>query len=354
MSRPTLAPNGVIGLLVPWGNSTTQLEVAPLTPPGVCNAVGRFDFGHHVDLETELRQVAQKLAYAEPAAMLLALSPEMNEGGLERARSLQALIADASGCPAFTTTDGTLHELRHRGITAIGLITPSPQDRADAAAANFELEGLKVVRAHGMNCGISNIKATPLDDIADAFRLVDHHDVEALVQVGTGLPAFAIAQQLEAETGRPVITTAAAGYRQVLETLGLGPPSHIGAPGLDHLLVGATDKWASATFLAEMFDLPAPESYGPFVGVEASGTQVLFGSKQMFPGEFRQHLAFVVTDNQFDSIMDRLHDRNIQYFAAPGGQQPGEINHRTGRGVYFRDPDDHSWEAMTQSDRGLM
>jgi len=130
--------------------------------------------------------------------------------------------------------------------------------------------------------------------------------------------------------------------------------SRMGTLGLDHLVVGATDKWASATFLAEMFDLPAPESYGPFAAVDVGPTAILFGSKQMFPGEFRHHLSFVVTDNEFDSIMDRLHDRGIQFFAAPMDEQPDEINHRTGRGVYFRDPDGHSWEAMTQSDRGLM
>jgi len=128
----------------------------------------------------------------------------------------------------------------------------------------------------------------------------------------------------------------------------------MGTLGLDHLVVGATDKWASANFLAEMFDLPAPESYGPFAQVEVGLTAILFGNKQRFSGDFRHHLSFTVTDDEFDLIMDRLHDREIEYFADPFGERPGEINHRTGRGVYFRDPDGHSWEAMTQTDRELL
>lgn len=128
----------------------------------------------------------------------------------------------------------------------------------------------------------------------------------------------------------------------------------MGTLGLDHLVVGATDKWESASFLAGMFGLPEPEAYGPFVAVDVGPTQILFGSKRMFPGDFRHHLSFLVSDDEFDSIMSRIHDRSIKYFADPFGEQPGEINHRTGRGVYFRDPDDHSWEAMTQPDRGLM
>jgi len=57
-------------------------------------------------------------------------------------------------------------------------------------------------------------------------------------------------------------------------------------PSLGHLVVGATDTWASATFRAEMFGLPAPESYSPFAPVDVGPTQILFGYRQMFPGEF--------------------------------------------------------------------
>jgi len=119
-------------------------------------------------------------------------------------------------------------------------------------------------------------------------------------------------------------------------------------------VVNATDKWVSAQFLAEMFDLSTPEPYGPFAAVDVGATQILFGDKERFPGEFRHHLSFVVTDDQFDAIMTRLLQRSIEYFADPFAQHPGEINHRTGRGVYFRDPDGHSWEAMTKADRGLL
>lgn len=223
MTLPTLAPRGVIGVLVPWGNTTAQLEIAPLTPTGVVNAVGRFNFGPGIDVRAELREVAEKLTYTEPLAMLISLSPEMFEGGIERARSYQDLVAETSGLPAYTTTEGIFHGLRRVGASSIGLIAPAPQDRMEDAIANFAAEGITVERAHGLNRGLPNIKATPLDDIADAFRFVDSPEVEAFVQTGTGLPAFAVAAQIEAELGRPVITSNAAGYRQALEALGLTP-----------------------------------------------------------------------------------------------------------------------------------
>lgn len=157
--------------------------------------------------------------------MLLSLSPEMFEGGLERARRYQEVIADASGLPAFTTTEGLIFELRQLDVSSIGLLAPAPQEQMQMqmqhAAANCAAEGVNVVAAHGMNCGLPNIKATPLSDIAAACRAVDHPTVQAFVQTGTGLPAFAVAQHVEGELGRPVITPNAAGYRQLLHALGL-------------------------------------------------------------------------------------------------------------------------------------
>jgi catechol 2,3-dioxygenase-like lactoylglutathione lyase family enzyme len=61
--------------------------------------------------------------------------------------------------------------------------------------------------------------------------------------------------------------------------------------------------------------------------------------------------TLVATDDEFDAIMNRLHERCTHCFADPFAKRPCEINHR--RGVYFRDPDGHSWEATTSSDRGL-
>lgn len=223
MPQPTIAPAGVIGVLVPWGNTTAPAEISRLTPPGVVDAVGRFDFGAGIELEGELRHVATKLTYAEPAAMLLSLSPEMFENGVARARRYQAEIAEASGLPTFTTTDGLFSELRRLGVSSIGLIGPASQEQMQHAVANFETEGVVVEEAYGMNCGLANIKATPLDEIAAAFRAVDRPAVEAFVQTGTGLPAFAVAERLEAELGRPVTTPNAAGYRHALAALDLNP-----------------------------------------------------------------------------------------------------------------------------------
>ena len=62
-----------------------------------------------------------------------------------------------------------------------------------------------------------------------------------------------------------------------------------------------------------------------------------------------QHYAFLVTEEEFDQIFGRIRERNLPYWADPGHQEPGEINHHDGgRGVYFADPSGHNLEAITR------
>jgi catechol 2,3-dioxygenase-like lactoylglutathione lyase family enzyme len=59
--------------------------------------------------------------------------------------------------------------------------------------------------------------------------------------------------------------------------------------------------------------------------------------------------SFMVGEDDFDAILGRIRDAGITYYADPFLQKPGAINHLyDGRGVYFRDPDGHVLEAITQ------
>lgn len=117
---------------------------------------------------------------------------------------------------------------------------------------------------------------------------------------------------------------------------------------LNHTIVSARDSRASATFLTEMLGLPAPSRYGPFMVVEASnGVSLDFidTDDEITP----QHYAFLITEDEFDEIFGRIHERGLPYWADPAKAQPGRINQRDGgRGVYFEDPDGHFLEILTR------
>jgi catechol 2,3-dioxygenase-like lactoylglutathione lyase family enzyme len=117
---------------------------------------------------------------------------------------------------------------------------------------------------------------------------------------------------------------------------------------LNHTIVHASDRQRSAQFLVQLLGLPQPAEYGPFlvVGV-ANDVSLDFveDSGTIHP----QHYAFLVTEDEFDQIFDRIKAHGLTYWADPFHRQPGQINtHDGGRGVYWSDPDGHNLEIITR------
>jgi catechol 2,3-dioxygenase-like lactoylglutathione lyase family enzyme len=117
---------------------------------------------------------------------------------------------------------------------------------------------------------------------------------------------------------------------------------------LNHTIVSARDKQASANFLVEILGLPAPVPFGPFMTVQVDNDVTL--DFRDSDGEITpQHYAFLVGEDDFDEIFGRIRQRELPYWADPFRDQPGEINNRDGgRGVYFEDPNGHFLEILTR------
>jgi catechol 2,3-dioxygenase-like lactoylglutathione lyase family enzyme len=117
---------------------------------------------------------------------------------------------------------------------------------------------------------------------------------------------------------------------------------------LNHTIVPARDKHASAAFIAEVLGLPVGGEVGPFVQVELANNVTLdfMDRTDVTP----QHYAFLVDDEVFDAAHARLLDRGVQTWADPDHLEPDGINTRWGgRGVYFPDPDGHNMEILTRA-----
>jgi catechol 2,3-dioxygenase-like lactoylglutathione lyase family enzyme len=118
---------------------------------------------------------------------------------------------------------------------------------------------------------------------------------------------------------------------------------------LNHTIVPARDKQASAEFLAHILGLEAGPPFGPFIPVEtANGVTLDFADAGS--AEIRsQHYAFLVSEGEFDEIFGRIQAAGLQYWADPYHRRPGEINRNDGgRGAYFEDPNGHNLEILTR------
>jgi len=117
---------------------------------------------------------------------------------------------------------------------------------------------------------------------------------------------------------------------------------------LNHTIVNVYDKHKSATFMAEILGLPAPEPFGHFLVLRTNnGVSLDFinSTEKIEP----QHYAFLVSESEFDQIFGRMKGRGLTYWADPAKKKPGETNtHDGGRGVYFEDPSGHFLEIITR------
>jgi catechol 2,3-dioxygenase-like lactoylglutathione lyase family enzyme len=119
---------------------------------------------------------------------------------------------------------------------------------------------------------------------------------------------------------------------------------------LNHTIVWCRDQQRSARFLTEVLGLPAATRFGPFLVVEVDNGVSLDFHDVEGDGEITsQHYAFLVGDDDFTAIFERIQARGLDYWADPGRGRLGEINHHDGgRGVYFPDPDGHMLEIITR------
>jgi len=116
---------------------------------------------------------------------------------------------------------------------------------------------------------------------------------------------------------------------------------------LNHIIVYAKDKRASARFLADVLGLTPEPDWGGFVPLQTgNGVTLDFAEADTVRA---QHCAFLVSDGAFDAALERVRRAKIRFFAEFDGSGEGEINHLYGgRGFYFRDPNGHLFELITR------
>ena len=116
---------------------------------------------------------------------------------------------------------------------------------------------------------------------------------------------------------------------------------------LNHTIVSARDKRASAAFMSEILGLPAPTPFGPFLAVQ-TGNEVTLDFMNASGEITPQHYAFLIDEAEFDAIFGRVKAAGLVYGSTPWSAEDGKLNDwGRGRGVYFKTPDGHLLELMT-------
>lgn len=121
---------------------------------------------------------------------------------------------------------------------------------------------------------------------------------------------------------------------------------------LDHTIVPARDRRASAQFFADVFGLAVKPGGGHFAQVQVNDSLTLDFADEPEVGR-SEHYAFHVSDAEFEAIFERVKARGLTYGSGPHNRTDGRLYiRRGGRGFYFDDPDGHILEVMTVPETG--
>ena len=115
---------------------------------------------------------------------------------------------------------------------------------------------------------------------------------------------------------------------------------------LNHTIVPARDKEASACHFAKIFGLRYDGPAGHFAPVRVNDTLTMdFDNRDVLES---RHYAFHVKDEEFDQVVERVKAENITYGSGLRDLDDMQINTRRGGwGFYYKDLDGHVLESMT-------
>lgn len=120
---------------------------------------------------------------------------------------------------------------------------------------------------------------------------------------------------------------------------------------LDHTIVPAKNKLASAKFFAEIFGLNVKSADGYFAQVQVNDNLTFDFADETEPQS--HHYAFHISDAEFEAIYRRVKAKGLPYGSGPYNHTDGKIyTRRGGRGFYFEDPNGHLLEVMTVPETG--
>lgn len=202
-----------IGLLVPSSNSTVEVEFYRALPQDVSLHVGRLPITQ-VDPESIAGMVgpidteSKKLASADVDVIVLGAAAPSFLNGMGYDREMAARIGHASGKPATTASTALLQSLAALGIKRIALGTAYTQKVTDIAIAFLRANGIEVVVNECLG-KVDNLEIGRLDvtTALELGRRIANPEAQAIAFLCTNWQSMAIIDQLERDTGAPVLSS---------------------------------------------------------------------------------------------------------------------------------------------------
>ena len=217
----TLAPRALIGVMTPAMNTVVQPELELLRPDGVTNQMQRFRLGGD-KVSDDLFEEAEKLMDCKPLTLAVGLTTDAGPGGVAKLDARCAELASHIGIPVCNASIATQQGLTKLGAKRVAVVTPFNAEIDQIVKTNIEQGGFDVVAIKGTEApSLPEICETPLQQIREIFHELGKVNCDAIAQIGTALPVVEMIDELEQQTGKPIIACNAAVYWQALRMAGI-------------------------------------------------------------------------------------------------------------------------------------
>ncbi|ARP80012.1 hypothetical protein CAL12_03685 [Bordetella genomosp. 8] len=229
MTGTAIARPRRVGLIVPSVNAVIEPDYARLGLPGLTFHATRVMLRETTPeglraMNAGVAQAAELIASVTPDVVAYACtSGSFIDGEAALARQLESLEAIA-GCPVVATSRCIVESLRALDIRGVALATPYLDSVNDAERAFLQSHGFDVVGVEGLGLSGKAIREVAPDAVAELIRRADRPAAQAVFVSCTDFRALEVAGRMEAELGKPVLTSNQVTLWGILKSLKLRLP----------------------------------------------------------------------------------------------------------------------------------
>lgn len=235
---------GRIGLILPRDNAVMEPELYGLGLLGISFHTIRLSTKERRIMPEEAIVLAPIFVETGVDVIVYACAETSFLGGSDDSHRVSEEITAATGLPCVTAVGAMIEGLNALGVKQISLVTPYTATRTGVMQEVLRRYGFETVRAvqRDFNEGRGDSREwfhtnrQPAQVSYEMALKADAPDAEAVVISGTNFRTLAVLARLEAELGKPVVTTNQAILRAVLRRMGIDDP----VPGLGRLLTETT------------------------------------------------------------------------------------------------------------------
>jgi maleate isomerase len=202
-----------VGLIIPSSNRMVEQEMVRFFPEDVVAHINRLRMtGPNrkplCELLPDVERAAAELVDAKCEAVAFhCTANSMAEGSGGEATLLESLRR-AKAPSVATTSTAVINALRALNARRIALITPYTQQSTDEETHFFDEAKIEVVYAKGCDRGGSDAYcATPASYWVAEAKAAAKSDFDALFLSCANIQCLGVVEEIEAELGRPVITS---------------------------------------------------------------------------------------------------------------------------------------------------